>query len=105
MQDNELVKEVHKIMNDEIGENFHITKDGGLTMKGKVCGPEVKDLIRLIMEKAHCSAYSMHPSSTKMYRTIKKNYWWSGMKSHIAKFVTSLLFHISLSKKIHKNKM
>ena len=29
----------------------------------------------------------MHPGSTKMYRTIKENYWWFGMKKDIAKFV------------------
>ena len=34
MQDDELVKEVHKIMNGEIEENFKITQDGVLTMKG-----------------------------------------------------------------------
>ena len=73
MQDDELVREVHKIMNGEIGENFSITKDGVLTMKDKVCVSDVKDFRRLIMEKAHCLAYAMHPSSTKMYQTIKKN--------------------------------
>ena len=36
IQDNELVKEIHKIMNGDIGENFHITQDGVLTMKGIV---------------------------------------------------------------------
>ena len=36
------------------------------------------------MEEAHCSAYVMHPGSTKMYRTIKENYWWSNMKKDIA---------------------
>ena len=74
MQDDELVKEVHKIMNGEIGENFCITQDGVLTMKGRVRVLDVKNLRRLIMEEAHCTAYAMHPSSTKMYRTIKENY-------------------------------
>ena len=51
MQDDELVKEVHKIMNGEIDENFRITQDGMLTMKGRVCVPDVEDLKRLIMKK------------------------------------------------------
>ena len=67
MQDDELVKEVHKIMNGEIGENFSITQDRVLTMKGRVCVPDVEDPRKLIMEKTHCSAYVMHPDSTKMY--------------------------------------
>ena len=74
MQDEELVKKVHKIMKGEIGENFSITQDGVLTMKGRVCVPNVEDLRKLIMEEAHCFAYAMHPNSTKMYQTIKENY-------------------------------
>ena len=74
MQNEELVKKVHKIMNGEIRENFSITQDRVLTMKGRVYVPNVEDLRKLIMEEAHFSAYAMHPSSSKMYRTIKENY-------------------------------
>ena len=62
-------------MNGEIGENFSITQDGVLTMKGRVYVPDVEDLRRLIMEKVHCLVYVMYSSSTKMYQTIKENYW------------------------------
>ena len=91
IQDDELVKEEHKIMNGDIGENFRITQDGVLTMKGRVCVLDVEKLRRLIMEKAHCLPYAMHPDSTKMYRTIKENYWWFGMKKDTAKFVSRCL--------------
>ena len=74
IQDDELVKEVHKIMNGDIGENFRITQDGVLTIKDRVCVPDIDDLKRSIMEEAHCLAYAMHQGSTKMYRTIKENY-------------------------------
>ena len=63
-----------KIMNGEIGENFNITQDGVLTMKDRVCVPDVKDLRKLTLEKSHCSTYAMHPGSTKMYQTFKENY-------------------------------
>ena len=91
MQDEELVKEVHKIMNGKIGENFSITQDGVLTMKGIMCVPDVEDLRKLIIEEAHYSTYAMHPSNTKMYRTIKENYRWSGMKKDILDFVSRCL--------------
>ena len=91
MQYERFVKEVHKIMNGEIGENFNITQDGVLTLRGRVCVPNVDDLRKLIMEEAHCSAYAMHPGSTKMYHTIKENYWWLGMKRDIANFVSKCL--------------
>ena len=60
-------------------------------MKGRVCVPDVDDLRKLIMEEAHCPAYAMHLGSTKMYHTIKENYWWSGMKRDIANFVSKCL--------------
>ena len=78
-------------MNGEIRENFSITLDGVLTMKVKVSVPDVEDLRKLIMEEAHCSAYAMHPGNTKMYQTIKENYWWSDMKRDITDFVSKCL--------------
>ena len=68
--------------------NFSISQDGMLTMKGRICVPNVEDLRKMIMEEAHCLAYAMHRGSTKMYRTIKENYWWSGIKRDIAEFVS-----------------
>ena len=43
-------------------------------IKGRVCVPNIDNLRKAIMEKAHCLAYAMHLDSTKMYRTIKENY-------------------------------
>ena len=74
MQDEKLVKEVQKIMNGEVNENFSITQDGMLTLRGRACVLDIGDLRKMIMEEAHCSAYAMHPGSTKMYCTIKENY-------------------------------
>ena len=91
MQDEKLVIEIQKIMNGEISEGFNITQDGMLTLRGRICVPDVDDLRKLIMEEAHCSAYAMHPRSTKMYRTIKENYWWSGMKRDVVEFVSRCL--------------
>ena len=54
-------------MNGELENDFMITQDGMLVMKGKICMSNVDDLRKAIMEEAHCSAYEMHPNSTKMY--------------------------------------
>ena len=37
-------------MDGEIGENFNITQDGVLTMKGKECVSDVDNLRKLIIE-------------------------------------------------------
>ena len=54
MQDNDLVKEVQKIVNREIREDFMITQDGMLVTKGRVCVPNVDDLRKAIMEIGRC---------------------------------------------------
>ena len=61
-------------MNEETSEGFNITQDVMLTLRGRICVPNVDDLRKLITEEAHCSTYAMHLGSTKMYRTIKENY-------------------------------
>ncbi|KAL0554251.1 hypothetical protein IC582_008168 [Cucumis melo] len=58
---------------------------------GRLCVPNISELKNAILEEAHGSAYAMHPSSTKMYRTLKKTYWWSGMKQEIAEYVDRCL--------------
>jgi hypothetical protein len=42
---------------------------------------------RKIMDEAHCSRYSTHPGTNKMYQDMKKQLWWTRMKWEIAKYV------------------
>jgi hypothetical protein len=46
--------------------------------------PEIK---KIILDEAHKSKFSIHPSNTKMYQDLKQNIWWSNMKVDIAKYV------------------
>lgn len=50
--------------------------DGVLWIGGPVCVPKVGDLIRLILEEAHCTRYSIHLGATKMYHDLSQHYWW-----------------------------
>ncbi|TYJ96613.1 Retrotransposable element Tf2 [Cucumis melo var. makuwa] len=70
------------------------TEDSGSLLaqfQGRLCVPNISELKNAILEEAHNSAYAMHPGSTKMYRTLKKNYWWFGMKQEIAEYVDRCL--------------
>nr|GEV21855.1 putative reverse transcriptase domain-containing protein [Tanacetum cinerariifolium] len=46
------------------------------------------DLRALILHEPHKSKYSIHPGSDKMYRDLKKLYWWPNMKAEISTYVT-----------------
>ena len=71
--------------------DFAVRDDGALVMDSRLCVPAAEDLKRQILEEAYSSAYAMHPGSTKMYRTLKEYYWWSGMKREVAKYVSKCL--------------
>ena len=71
--------------------NIRIQDDETLMMGQRLCVPDVEELKKEILEEAHKSLYAMHPGSTKMYRTLKENYWWQGIKREIAEYVSRCL--------------
>src|SRR3954463_13125629 len=46
--------------------------------------PKNKNLRQLILKEAHDTPLSIHPVSTKMYRDVRRRFWWTRMreKSH-----------------------
>jgi hypothetical protein len=50
--------------------------------------PKIFELHRKIIDEAHCSRYSIHPGTKKMYQDLMKNFWWMRMKREIAKYVS-----------------
>ena len=68
-----------------------IDSEGTLRLGTRLCVLDVDELRKEIMKKAHFSAYSIHPGSTKMYHDLKDTYWWNGMKKDIIEFVSKCL--------------
>ena len=60
--------------------DFVLSDDGILRFRTSLCVPNDGDLRRELLEEAHCSRLAIHPGGTKMYKDLKQNYWWSGMK-------------------------
>ncbi|WVZ97285.1 hypothetical protein U9M48_042834 [Paspalum notatum var. saurae] len=60
---------------------------GTVWYKNRICVPDVDSLKKLILSKAHDTAYSIHPGSTKMYHDLKERFWWYGMKRTVAEYV------------------
>ena len=60
--------------------DFNLDDEGVLWISGRLCISNVDNLREEILEEAHYVAYSVHPSSTKIYHNIKDIYWWDEMK-------------------------
>ena len=71
--------------------DFAIRDDGALVIGSRLCVPAAEELKGQILGESHSSSYAMHPGSTKMYRTLKEYYWWSGMKREVAEYVSKCL--------------
>ena len=45
-------------------------------MKGRLVVPDVPQIKRELLDKAHRARYTVHSGTTKMYKNLKRNYWW-----------------------------
>ncbi|XP_073031187.1 uncharacterized protein [Primulina eburnea] len=80
----ELVRSGHR-------SEFQVNNDGILFVNDRIVVPNISELRMHILRDAHCSKFSVHPGSKKMYNDLKKQFWWKRMKSDIAEFVSRFL--------------
>ena len=59
--------------------------------EGRLYVPNNEELRNKILFKAHCSKFTMHPGTTKMYQGLQKLFWWNGMKRDIVSLVARYL--------------
>lgn len=85
-RDDATLRDIREMMTSQIN-GFQIHDDCSIWYQGRLCMPDVEDLRKEVLKEAHNSKMSIHPSATKMYNDLKKHYWWSGMKRHIAEFI------------------
>ncbi|WVZ50951.1 hypothetical protein U9M48_002152 [Paspalum notatum var. saurae] len=67
--------------------DFRVDDRGTIWLKERLCVPLDEGIREFILTEAHCTKYSIHPGSTKMYQDLKKLFWWRRMKRDIAAFV------------------
>ena len=66
-----------------------LTEDSrGLKLfQGRVWVPKLGCNRELLLDDAHKSKYSIHPSSTNMHRDLRMNYWWPVMNLDVARYM------------------
>jgi len=50
-----------------------LDSNGVLWIGGKICVPKMDELIRLILDNAHCSRYSIHSGAAKIYHDLSQH--------------------------------
>jgi hypothetical protein len=76
------------LIQDNKNSDFLEDSQGNLWLGRRICVPNQKHVKKLILREAHDSAYSIHPSSTRMYKDLKTRCWRYGMKQDVTEYVT-----------------
>ena len=71
-------------------EVWSVNADGACRL-GRLCVPNESQLRMDILDEAHKSRMTIHPGVTKMYKDLKRNVLWEGMKREIAVYVSQCL--------------
>ncbi|XP_075524538.1 uncharacterized protein LOC142556935 [Primulina tabacum] len=50
--------------------------------------PDIPELRTAILKEAHCTRYSIHPGSKKMYHILQPHFRWKNMKKDVVEFVS-----------------
>ena len=90
-QDTEVVSIRDRVGSGMGDEGWAIHTYGSLQYKGRVVVPQLIELREEIHREFHCSRFAVHPDGTKMYRDLRRQYYWSGMKRHVGDFVRRCL--------------
>ena len=86
-QDAEIIAIKDRVQVGSGGEGWAIHADGSLRYRGRVVVPQLTGLRDEILREFHCSYFAVHPGGTKMFRDLRYQYYWSGMKRHVRDFV------------------
>ena len=86
-----MLQKIRDLINLGSQSEFYIHEDGSLRFGNWLCVPNDLDLKAEILKEAHNMSYTIHPGGTKMYRDLRKTFWWNNMKRVIAQYVAQCL--------------
>ncbi|KAA3484115.1 DNA/RNA polymerases superfamily protein [Gossypium australe] len=72
-------------------EGYSLSSDEVLCFQGKACMPKDVELRQKILQDAHSSPHAMHPGGSKMYKDLREQFWWPGLKKEVTEFVGRLV--------------
>ena len=72
-------------------KHFRLDEKGVLWFKNRLVVPKDRELRNQILDEAHSSKLSIHPSSSKMYQDLKTPFWWTKMKKEITTMLLDVI--------------
>ena len=78
------------------------TQMGSLRYRGRVVVPQLTDSREEFLKEFHCSRFAVYLGGMKMYRDLRQQYYWSGMKQHVGDFVRRCLTCQQVNVEHHK---
>ena len=73
-QDAEIVSIKDRVQLGTGDEGWAVHADGSLRYRGRVVVHQLTDLRKEILREFQCSRFSVHPSGTKMYQDLRRQY-------------------------------
>ena len=74
-QDTEIVSIRDRVHSGTCDKGWTIHTDGSLRYRGRVVVPQLTNLREEILKEFHCSRFTVHPSGTKMYQDLRRQYY------------------------------
>lgn len=90
-QVDEWLSKIREIKEKGEAQGFEIDGNGTIKYKGRWCIPKDPLLKRRILQEAHNTPYSIHAGGGKLYKDLKQQFWWPGMKKEVATFVSKCM--------------
>lgn len=87
----QIKQQVHLPNNKEKQSDDALDAAGKLYYKGRLYVPNQNSIRNLILDEYHRSHYVGHPGYQKMVTTLRKGYYWPGMKKDVARYLARCL--------------
>ena len=72
-------------------DRYSVDREGWLRKDGRLYVPDIDELILEVLRECHRSRMTIHPGGDKMYRDMKRIFYWPKMKRHVSEFVAKCM--------------
>ncbi|XP_073314749.1 uncharacterized protein [Primulina huaijiensis] len=87
----ERVQQWKKFVSQKQDTHFRVADDGSFRINDRWVVLDISELRQGLLRRAHCSRYSIHPGGKKMYKYLRSQFLWKGMKRVVIDFVRRCL--------------